>query len=212
MRSANEGKKNSIVSMIIAILLIAAIAWAIATMSPAVFNFMLQPWNAAKRFIFGSVLNVFHMTALSSWVNDSTSLIDKAVFLVIQVAQTLGIVIKEVGLKISEENKKRLDTLMWRAYFVEAPVDFAYSWVHYSSGPDRITDPIWFSVWLIVSTGLFIFSFEVIVKFLFMLLGAILGVWRDNKQHSPKSKTVDVPSQPASGGASPRPAERSGMM
>ena len=201
MKSGNDGRRKSIVSKVIAFLAIAFVVAGCVSILPAVVNYFMQPWYAAKMFLFNALANVFHFTPMGDMVNMSTSNIDKWAYGIIQVFQVMSVLVDELGLTKSESTKKWLHWIRGVSYCIEIPVNGLYSYWYFSQGDGR--DPNFITMWckVIVFTGVATFIFEGLVLFFCRGIKGLYGVFKDNHENGSKGKTVDVSS--SSGGGHP---------
>lgn len=208
MRSAKDGNRKSIIATVLSFAAIALIVAAATSMAPAIFNYLLQPWDAAKRWLFSTILNVFHLTFLADSVNASTSFFDKWAYLLIQIFQTFAVLVDELELELSQNNRKTLKQIRNISYLIEIPINGFYNYYHFSDGDGRISNPVIRWIAIIFFTAAFTLVFEKVIEFLFKGVKAIFGAWQDNRNHSDgSSPTVDAPARPASGASHQAPPQ-----
>jgi len=192
MKDVKEGRRKSWISKIVAGIGIAIAVCGLIMLLPAVVNYFMQPWHAAKMNIFRSLANVFGRTPVASLVDMSTSNVDKWAYAVIQAGQIASILVDELGLTKSEETKKLLHSIRVISYVIEIPINGLYSWWYFSEGAGADPNFITMICKVIVYTAAATLVFEGFIWLFCRLIKMFHGVFKDNHEHQAARTTVGV--------------------
>jgi len=184
MKSARSGSRKFWIAAGLTIAATLILVSCIGGVAPAIVNWLLQPWDWAKRQMFGAILNTFHLTPFEGVVNWSTGNVDKFFYLLINIVQTFVICIEESGLYISPENRKLLDSCRTIAYAIEIPINGLYNWNHFSDGDARENNFFIRVALVAFFTALNTLIFEWTIGFVFKAIKGVVGVFFDNKVHN----------------------------
>jgi hypothetical protein len=199
MKSSKAGRRKFFIAIALCIIALLVVIGMVGGLAPAIVNYLLQPWDWAKRALFSAILNVFHLTAFSESVDWSTRNFDKFAYFLIQTVQCFSLLVEESGLKMSQDTRKWLKHARNIAYLIEIPVNGFYNHQHFSDGDARINNPIWRWINIIGFTALFTLIFEWVIAFLFKACRGIAGVFFDNKEHEPgaSDRVYDTKAEPS---------------
>ena len=146
---------------------------------PAIINWLVQPWDWAKRALFGSTSNTFYKTFMEGAVNASTSSSDKWAYFLINSLQAFSLVCEKSNLTISPASREKLKKTRWLSYLIiELPINGFYNWNYIGQTEN---DMVWLVIKTIFWTGVNTLVFEWSILFIFDAIKGIVGVFFDNK-------------------------------
>ena len=146
---------------------------------PAIINWLVQPWDWAKRMLFGSTSNTFYKTSMEWAVNASTSTSDKWAYFLINSLQAFSLICEKSNLTISPASSEMLKKTRWLSYLIiELPINGFYNWNFIGQTE---TDMVWLVLKTIFWTGVNTLVFEWAILYIFNAIKGIVGVFFDNK-------------------------------
>lgn len=183
MKSAKAGNRKALIAIGIIIAALIIFVGGGIGVAPAIVNWLLQPWDWAKRAMFGSILNTFHLTTFEGLVNFSTGNADKFLYFLVQIVQTFALIVEQSELAISPKNAELLKSCRNVAYMIEIPINALYNWSYYTDGNGRVNNMLQRIVMVIFFTAVNTLIFEWTITFLFKAIKGMVGVGYDNKVH-----------------------------
>ena len=145
---------------------------------PAIINWLVQPWDWAKRALFGSTSNTFYKSPLEWMVNASTSNSDKWAYFLFNALQSFALICQKSNLTISPASAGLLKGTRIFSYVVELLINSFYNWTFIGQTEN---DMIWLVLKTIFWTAINTLVFEWAILFIFNAIKGIVGVFFDNK-------------------------------
>lgn len=182
MKSAKAGNRKFWIAGGITIATTIIIIGCVGGLVPAIINWLVQPWDWAKREFFAKTLNTFYSTPAEWMVNASTSSSDKWFYFLINTLQSFSLICEKSNLTISPSSRGLLKNTRQLSYlFIEVPINGFYNWNFIGKTEN---DMIWLVLKTIFWTGINTLVFEWSLLYIFNAIKGVVGIFFDNKVHN----------------------------